>query len=100
MEPDIEVKEVFLDFKKVGDIRGQTLYDEIVKFLARTGLPLGKLRSICSFLDSHHVYLIHNLIFYINNQGLWPLVGDHGIGIRVIVIKNLFQIYQPICFEF
>ena len=69
MEPDIEFKEVFLDFKKVGDIKGQTLYDEIVNFLAQTGLLLVKLRSICSFQDSHHVYLTHNLIFYINIQG-------------------------------
>ena len=42
MEPDIELKEVFLEFKNIGDIHGQTLYDKIVNFLARIGLPLGK----------------------------------------------------------
>ena len=43
MEPNIEVSEVFLDFKRIQDQRGSTLYNEVIHVLAKAGLPLGKL---------------------------------------------------------
>ena len=40
MDP-VEVKEVFLMFLKVDNIKGVTLKNEIVHILAKYGLPLG-----------------------------------------------------------